>query len=58
MRTLVIKARVPNDTLCGSFLKDQTVTIDSSLPVMNLVTVFWVEPALREAETQVAKKDV
>jgi hypothetical protein len=58
MLTRVIRAFCPKSTECGSATNDQTATIDSSFPVMNLVTVLLVEPALREADTQVAKNEV
>ena len=57
MRHWRIRARVPNDTSCGSLAKDQT-SMSSSFLLMNLVMVFAVEPALREADTQVAKNEV
>lgn len=48
---------MPNDTECGSLAKDQT-SMSSSFLLTNLVMVFAVEPALREALTQVAKNEV
>ena len=58
MLTRVIRALCPKSTECGSATNDQTLRMLSSLDVTNLVTVLLVEPALREAETQVAKNEV
>jgi hypothetical protein len=49
-----ISALVPKATECGSLRKDQTSRM-LSLCVANLVIVLPVEPALREADTQMAK---
>ena len=56
MRHVLMSALVPKATECGSLRNDQT-SRTLSFASMNLVIVFPVLPALREAETQVASND-